>query len=211
MELRQSDPAYELPKCYAGPMWSQKSLQLITTALKHIKGAGWAVGVFTPTSDTRTGIGLAKSHDGLQVESVSCSHPREILENLPANCKLVCIEELHMWIDPDQVGPGEITEVWDSVLDELENLNIRVYISGLDKSYKGEHFESFLAVAKRSLVRMSHSWCSAIIPETGNKCCAKALYSGWVGEQPPNATIIAGGEGKFMAMCRFHFYENLNK
>jgi thymidine kinase len=186
-------------------MWSQKSTQLLTTAMKHRKGAGWAVGMFTPVKDTRSGVGWAKSHDGLAVESVNCAHPNEILDNLPANCKMVCIEELHMWIDPDEVPPGEITRVWDSVLDALENKNIRVYLSGLDKSYKGEHFESYLAVSMRSIVRMSHSWCSV------DNCGAKALYSGWVGDQPPNATIIAGGEGKFMAMCRFHFYNNLNK
>ena len=206
MELEGGNTDYGLAKFFTGCMWSQKSTQLLTVALKHRKGAGWAVGVFTPTKDTRSGLGLAKSHDGLIVESVHCTHPREILENLPENCKIVCIEELHMWIDPDEVAPGVITAAWDSVLDALENLKIRVYLSGLDKSYKGEHFESFLAVSKRSLVRMSHSWCKF------ENCGAKALYTGLISEQPTHgATIIPGGTGTFMTMCRYHFYQNLKK
>lgn len=201
MEITGSDPDYELPVLYAGCMWSQKTTSLEAVANHYKNGAGWVVGVFTPSCDTRSGIGLVKSHDGLVMESTACSHPREILDNLPKNCRIVFIEELHMWLDPN--GPESVTAVWNEVLDKLEEAKIRVYMAGLDKSYKGTFFESHLAVAKRSLVKTFHSWCKV------DGCGAKAVYTGLVNSPLKGEDIIVGAEETYMTMCRPHFLQNL--
>lgn len=205
MDIKGSDPDYELPILCAGCMWSQKTTFMLAMASHYKNGAGWVIGIFTPSRDTRSGIGLAKSHDGLTMDSISCGHPYEILSKLPENCRMVFIEELHMWVDPNKPSLESITTVWNRVLDELEARNIRVCIAGLDKSYKGVFFESHLAVAKRSLVKTFHSWCKV------DGCGAKAVYSGLVNSALKGDDIIVGAEETYMAMCRRHFLHNLKE
>lgn len=203
MERKGCDPEYELPILFTGCMWSQKTTSMMAVANHYKNGAGWVIGVFTPVRDTRSGVGLAKSHDGLSMDSINCAHPYEILSKLPPGCRMVFIEELHMWLDPSEPGPESITAVWNRVLDELEEKNIRVCAAGLDKSYKGTFFEAHLALAKRSLVKTFHSWCKV------DTCGAKAVYSGLVNSALKGDDIIVGAEETFTVMCRKHFLQNL--
>jgi thymidine kinase len=203
MELKQCNPNLPPVTFFAGGMWTMKSSRLIGAMCRHRHGAKEVVVLFSPKQDTRTGEGQAKSHDGLVFESISCGEPDDILKQLPEGCTVVGIEEIHMWMDPEKYTNGEITAVWDRILDTLENENIRVYIAGLDKDFRGHHFESFLVVAKRSLLHMEHSFCGV--------CRGPAFYSALIAKRPDGATIIPGAEGTYMAMCRFHFLENSKK
>lgn len=200
MEVKENRPDAPLATFFAGGMWTSKSSRLLGAMYRHRHGAHQITVLFSPNQDTRTGKGRAKSHDGLTFEAISCSKPDDILDQLPLGCEVVGIEEIHMWMDPNQFTGEEISETWDRILDELEEQKIQVYIAGLDKNFLGEHFESFLVVSKRSLVQMEHSYCGI--------CRKPALYSGLIAKRSGNATIIPGAEGTYMPMCRKHFLQN---
>jgi thymidine kinase len=191
-----------LPVYYTGPMWSSKSSHLVMQMLTFKNGAEVEAVLFTPERDSRSGVGLARSHDGLEMSSIPCSHPNEILEKLPQNCKVVGIEEAHMWVDTSLHSTKEICDIWNMVLDELEQRCKRIFIAGLDKSYHGVFFASHLALAARCIVKGQHSWC-----RTGD-CRNPAMYTILIKKVETTDDIIVGGKDLYQPACRKHFIAN---
>lgn len=193
----------ELPIYYPGPMWSQKSSRLLLKMLTYENGAELETMTFTPERDSRSGTGLARSHDGLEITSISCTHPEQILEKITSTCQVVGIDEAHMWLDPQMYSAEQITEIWNKVFDELENRSVRIYIAGLDKSYRGTFFASHLALSARCIVKGQHSWCRT------EDCRKPAMYTSLIHRPETSGDIIVGGKDLYQPACRKHFYANL--
>jgi len=184
-------------------MWSAKTTTLMMQLLTYKNGAEIETALFTPDRDSRSGVGLARSHDGLELMSISCAHPREILDKISPTCKVVGIEEAHLWMDTQTYTEDQIIETWNAVLDELEETCDYIFIAGLDKSYYGKFFASHLAFSARCLTQSNHSWCRT------EDCRNPAMFTSLIRKLEATGDIIVGGRDLYQPACRKHFYINL--
>lgn len=174
-------------------------MQLLT----YKNGAEMETMLFTPDRDSRSGIGLARSHDGLELPSISCAHPMEILDKISPTCKIVGIEEAHMWLDTQAHTGIEIAQIWNTVLDRLEEVCDLIFIAGLDKSYHGTFFASHLTFSARCVTHSNHSWCRT------EDCRKPAMFTSLIQKPETTSDIIVGGKDLYQPACRKHFYLNL--
>ena len=120
---------------YTGPMFSGKTEALIR-ALKRTRYSELPTQVFVPASDTRNGVGVVRSHAGLDLESLGISawsvDPADavsLAERVRPGTKVVAIDE---------------AQFFDlSLIDNVRALlrrDLRIYVAGLDCDFRGEPF-----------------------------------------------------------------------
>ena len=112
-----------------GPMSCGKTeelLRLINRALI----AGRKVKIFSPKIDTREGLAIIKSRNGVSKEAIKVSNSLEIL-NLVEDAELIAIDEMQFFDD-------EIVTVIKTLLKQGK----QIIGTGLDLNFRGEPFNS---------------------------------------------------------------------
>ena len=172
----------------AGCMFSGKTEELI----RRVRRAGYAgrrVSVFDHALDEeRYRAGFANSHSGWEVKTHSTSNPREIYRiACEENAEVVAIDEAQFF---PELFP---------VCDAQANLGVRVIVAGLNLDFRGEPFETLVAI----LPRADHlTLLNAICTECGEEATrTQRLIDGQ--PAPYNSPRIqAGGAESYQARCR---------
>lgn len=120
---------------YTGPMFSGKTEALIRT-VKRTKYSELPTQVFVPASDTRNGVGVVRSHAGLDLESLGISawavDPADAVSlaaRVRPGTKVVAIDEAQFF-DASLIENVRV----------LLRRDLRVYVAGLDCDYRCEPF-----------------------------------------------------------------------
>ena len=130
---------------FTGPMFAGKTEALIR-AVRRSRDAELSIQVFVPASDTRNGVGVVKSHGGLDLESLGINAwavaPHDsvsMADRVRSGTRVVAIDE---------------AQFFDSgLIDQVRTIlrrDIHVYVAGLDCDYREEPFgpmPSLLAMA----------------------------------------------------------------
>lgn len=112
-----------------GCMFSGKSEELLRR-LRRAAIARQKVQAFKPAVDTRHALDSIVSHDARSIPSTAVGDPREILERLDPDTRVVGIDEA-------QFLNGSLPEVCEA----LAGRGLRVVVAGLDQDYLGQPFE----------------------------------------------------------------------
>ena len=173
-----------------GSMFSGKTEELLRR-LRRSEIAGQSVAVYKPAVDDRYGETTIGSHNGRQWEATVIDNegdgPREIVDTAP-DAEVVAIDEANFF------SPALV-----DVCDTLANRGVRVIVSGLDQTFRGEPFEpvpELMATAEYvDKLRAICSQCGE--PATRNQ----RLIEG----EPAHVddpTILVGAEESYEARCR---------
>lgn len=122
-----------------GSMFSGKSEELIRR-VKRAQIAKRKVIVFKPSLDKRYSATEVVSHSGVMTKAILVTQPREILNYINDDIKIVAIDEV-------QFFPMEIVDVCQ----ELADKGKRVIVAGLDQDFRGQAFgpmPTLLAIAE---------------------------------------------------------------
>lgn len=175
-----------------GPMFSGKTESLIRL-VKRTRDAGLPVQVFVPASDTRNGVGVVRSHAGLDLEAlginawaVDAEHLDTLSERTRPGTRLVAIDEAQFF------PTGLIAQIRKLLLRD-----IHVVVAGLDRDYREEPFgpmPTLLALADH--VSKLTSICVECKQDT-----ARLTY------RRTNATqqVLLGAAEAYAPMCRACF------
>lgn len=174
---------------YTGPMFAGKTEALIR-AVKRARQAELPVQVFVPASDTRNGVGVVKSHGGLDLESmginawaVDPADPVALADRVRVGTKVVAIDEA-------QFFDGSLVDQVKALLKR----DLRIFISGLDCDYKQDPFgpmPQLLALADR--VRKLTAICVICKGENGRLTYRRTDAT----EQ-----VLLGAGDAYAPMCR---------
>lgn len=112
-----------------GPMFSGKSTELIQR-IEKCDIAQEDYKTFKPIIDDRYVKDKIVTHSGIEISAIPLEDSEDILEEVYEELDVVAIDEMQFW------GKGLI-----DVINRLLQKHIRVIVSGLDKSFRGEPFE----------------------------------------------------------------------
>ncbi len=112
-----------------GCMFSGKSEELIRR-VRRAQIARRKVQVFKPAIDDRYGIDQVVSHNGSITHAVAVESPAGILDLLEPDTEIVAIDEV-------QFFDASVIDLCRYLVDDL---NLRVILTGLDMSFRGEPF-----------------------------------------------------------------------
>jgi len=174
---------------YTGPMFSGKTEALIR-AVKRTRYSELPTQVFVPASDTRNGVGVVRSHAGLDLESLGISawavDPSDAVSlaaRVRPGTKVVAVDE---------------AQFFDASLIEnvrtLLRRDLRVYVAGLDCDYLGVPFgpmPQLLAMADEVLK------LAAVCSLCGSDH-ARLTYR----RSKETAQVLLGAEDVYAPMCR---------
>lgn len=172
-----------------GPMFSGKTESLIRL-VKRTRDASLPVQVFVPATDTRNGVGVVRSHGGLDLEALGINawavdpdQLETLSERVRSGMRLVAIDEA-------QFFPLAIV----AQVRKLLQRDIHVVVAGLDRDYREEPFgpmPSLLALAD-SVMKLT-SICVECKQDT-----ARLTY------RRTNATqqVLLGAAEAYAPMCR---------
>ena len=181
---------------YYSAMNAGKSTVLLQSAYNY-KERGMDTLLFTPSMDTRFGLGKISSRIGLNAEAVSFNQTFDLFTstqealNKNSNIKCVLIDEAQ-FLTKTQVS--QLTDI-------VDQLNIPVLAYGLRSDFQAEPFEGsqYLLVWADNLIEI----------KTVCQCGRKAIMNARLdangkiikeGEQ-----IQIGGNERYISMCRKHF------
>jgi thymidine kinase len=174
---------------YTGPMFSGKTEALIR-AVKRTRYAEQPTQVFVPASDTRNGIGVVRSHGGLDLESIGVSawavDPTDsvsLADRVRPGTKVVAIDEA-------QFFPASLIENVRTLL----RRNLRLHVAGLDCDYRGEPFgpvPQLLAMADE--IQKLTAVCAVCATDT-----ARLTYR----RSKETAQVLLGADDLYCPMCR---------
>lgn len=174
---------------YTGPMFSGKTESLIR-AVKRAHYAALPTQVFVPASDTRNGIGVVRSHGGLDLESlgigawaVDSSDPVSLLDRVRAATRVVAIDEAQFF-DAQVVGHVQA----------LLRQNRQIYVSGLDRDYRGQPIgpmPQLLAIAD-SVIKLT-AVCAGCCSDTATVTHRRT---------PQTEQVVLGAAEMYAPMCR---------
>ncbi|OGQ04121.1 MAG: thymidine kinase [Deltaproteobacteria bacterium RIFCSPLOWO2_12_FULL_44_12] len=111
-----------------GPMFSGKTEELIRR-LRLAKIAKQKVQIFKPAVDNRYETECITSHTEQKFACTPIREPKEILEQLIDNTRVIGIDEVQFFSE-------ELVEVCE----KLANRGLRVIVAGLDQDYLGQPF-----------------------------------------------------------------------
>lgn len=185
-----------------GPMFSEKTTELLRMVNKA-EFAKRAVIVFKPSVDDRWGLGdKVRTHGGkYEHEAIGITDPKQILECVSENTKLVAIDEI-------QFMDSSIIDV----IDELLERNIEVAFAGLPTDFRNEPFGPVPnLLAKSDTIQRLSSICS-VIEENGENCREAAsrtqrFINTDKGQRPASYNdpiVIIGAEESYQARCPSH-------
>jgi thymidine kinase len=184
-----SDWDYSAPRAgwievVCGCMFSGKTEELI----RQIRRAAYArqsFKVFKPQIDNRYSEEEVSSHRQDKLPAIVINNPREILENIESQTKVVGIDEGQFFSD-------ELIEV----ATELAHKGVRVIIAGLDTDWKGRPFgpmPQLMSIAE--IVKKQSAICM--------ECGRPATRTQRIGSS--EADILVGSTDSYEARCRAHF------
>lgn len=170
-----------------GGMFAGKTEELLRR-VRRAEIARQPVQVFKPAIDNRYGVDVVASHNGMRREAVIIREPREILELLQPETRVVAIDEAQFF-DPTIAD----------VCNELADRGLRVIIAGLDLDFRGEPFGPMpLLMAQAEQVDKLHAICQVC---GAPACRTQRLING----QPANyddPIILVGASEVYEARCR---------
>ena len=170
-----------------GGMFAGKSEELLRR-IRRAEIAHQPVQVFKPAIDDRYGVDVIASHNGVRREAFIVREPREILELLRPETRVVAIDEAQFF-----------DSAIAAVCSELANRGLRVIVAGLDLDFRGEPFgpiPHLLAQAER--VDKLNAICQAC---GAPACRTQRLING----QPANyddPVVLIGANEVYEARCR---------
>lgn len=172
-----------------GPMFSGKTEALIAL-IKRAHDAALAIQVFVPASDTRNGVGVVKSHGGLDLAALGISawavtpdDHWEFGQRIRPRTEVVAIDEA-------QFFPSSLVDDVHALLQR----NLTVYIAGLDQDYLGRPFgpmPGLLALADH--VRKLTAICARCRQDG-----ATLTYR----NNPSTDLVLLGASDAYSPMCR---------
>lgn len=174
---------------FTGPMFAGKTEALIH-AVKRARKAELPVQVFAPASDTRNGVGVIKSHGGIDIESldvtvwaVGSAATVGLCDRVRDSTRVVAIDEAQFF-DPSIVGQVKL----------LQQRDLLIYVAGLDCDYKQDPFgpmPQLLALADD--VRKLNAICSGCKGLDG-----RLTYRSVVSTEQ----VLLGAAEAYAPMCR---------
>ena len=167
-----------------GAMFSGKSTLLISQGEKHVR-AGQRVLYIKPSMDNRYSENEIVTHTGIRVKALNVETHEQLIKKI--NIKEVDV----VLIDEVQFFTGRIV---DSVWALLEK-GIRVYCSGLDMNYLGEHFETtsrLMAISDK--VNKLKAVCEG--------CGSDAVLTGKRNAGASSEVVQLGAEETYKPLCR---------
>lgn len=178
-----------------GPMFSGKSEELLRR-IGLLKFSEVKYLLFSPATDTRSGLMRAKSRDGRVVESISVNNSREIIDKINADTNDVQV----IAIDEAQFFDEELPEVCNY----LANNEYIVIVAGLDMDSWGRPFPPMmkLLVYAEKVTKLK-AICT--------NCGATASYTSHINPRPMEERIFVGDKNEYTALCRHcHSQSKLN-
>ena len=121
-----------------GSMFSGKTEELIRR-LRRARIARQQAQVFKPAIYTRYADGEVTSHDGVQVDALPVTHPRQVYEVMAPETTVVAIDEAQFFDD-------EVVALCEGLADR----GLRVIVAGLDLDFRGEPFGPMPALMARA-------------------------------------------------------------
>lgn len=171
-----------------GPMYSGKTSELLSfVEIFHLGKKNYKA--FKPFIDKRYENDFIVSHNKTKVKAFSIKNSEEILNHIEGNEEAVFIDEIQF-----------IDENLKNVIQKLINKGIHVYCSGLDLSFKNNHFyTTTLIMAYADEIIKKKSVCHSCGEYKGTITYKK--YSD--NEQE----IDVGGFEKYISVCRDCYLE----
>lgn len=174
-----------------GPMYSGKTSELISYVEIYSLGRK-KFKAFKPLIDDRYDKSFIVSHTNTKVEAVNIKSPEEITDYIDGDEKAVFIDEIQFF-----------DESLKNIVNKLLKMDINVYCSGLDLSFKNNTFKTtteIMGYADRVIKK------KAVCHECGE-------YNATISYKKPdeeNSEIDVGGFEKYIAVCR-DCYEELKQ
>jgi len=173
-----------------GPMFSGKTSRLIEL-LERERFAGRKVVLFKPEIDKRYGEATVKTHKGIELDATvvrTNAAGVKALEKAASDYNVIGVDEAQFWDENSGL---------EEVLDKIASSKRIVYVSTLNKDYKGRPFgisESLLAYADEI-----HSLTAVC-----TKCGEEAVFSQRMidGVEESGPRIVIGGKEAYQPRCR---------
>lgn len=169
-----------------GSMFSGKTEELLRR-VRRAQIARQKVQVFKPKIDDRYSVDHVQSHDANRIPSTSIENPREILDSIEDNTRVVGIDEAQFF-----------DESLVDVVQKLAYRGIHVIVAGLDMDFRGIPFgpmPKLLAVAEE-ITKLS-----AVCVICGSSATRTQRLGGSLG--PDTSRIAVGAKDMYEARCRF--------
>lgn len=173
-----------------GCMFSGKSEELIRR-VRRAQIARRKIQVFKPALDDRYGIDQVVSHNGSITRAIAADKPAAILDLLEPDTEIVAIDEAQFFDD-------SIIDLCRHLVDDLA---IRVILTGLDMDFRGEPFGSMpILLAEAESVQKLTAICMV--------CGEEATRSQrLINDQPAHyedPIILIGAQEAYEPRCRAH-------
>ena len=170
-----------------GGMFAGKSEELLRR-VRRAEIARLPVQVFKPAIDDRFGADVIASHNGMRREALIVREPREILELVLPETRVVAIDEAQFF-EP----------VLAEVCNELADRGVRVIVAGLDLDFRGEPFGAVpRLLAQAEFVDKLHAICQ--------ECGAPASRTQRLIDGRPahydDPVVLIGASEVYEARCR---------
>lgn len=174
---------------YAGPMFSEKSAELIT-AFGRAQIAHRSVLAFKPRMDSRFGQDVIKSRKIGEIPAINILSIDEIL-NYDVDVYI---------IDEFQFLTGDVM-----ILDDMANRGKKFFIAGLDKTAEGKPFglmPELLAIADEV------KKLTAVCVDCDKSDDDEAVNSFYLGKKDEDIVI---GNSEYIPLCRKHWLARMNE
>lgn len=176
-----------------GPMFSGKTEALIHQVKRAYHG-GLAVQVFVPASDTRNGVGVIKSHGGLDLDvlgigawSVDETELQGLAQRVRPNTEVVAIDEAQFF-----------SEELVRQVKTMTARPLRIYVAGLDLDYLQRPFgpmPHLLSLADR--VKKLTAVCAGCREDSGRYSWRKTSDS---------ERVVLGAADKYEPLCALCYH-----
>ena len=173
-----------------GPMFSGKTSRLIEL-LERERLSGRKVILFKPEIDTRSSESKVKTHKGVELDATVVRTGKagvKALFDVGSDYNVIGIDEAQFWDDDSKL---------EETLNKLASMKKIVYVSTLNKDYKGVPFsisENLLALA--DYIYSLTAVCT--------KCGEEAVFSQRIidGIAKSGPRIVIGGKEAYQPRCR---------
>lgn len=174
-----------------GPMFSGKTTELLRIMDREVIAKRYSL-LFKPEIDNRYSEKSVVNHNGIKKEALIVKNSKEILDI----CSNLNIEKkiINVFIDEVQFFDSEIIEI----INNLKKMNINIYVSGLNQTFKGEPFP-FKDNKNHIGYLLAISDYIVSIDAVCNVCGNKATKTYRTGKDIE--TVVVGGIEKYQARC----------
>lgn len=185
-----------------GPMFSGKTTELIRR-INRARSIGSKVFVVHNQKDTRYGENYICTH----LQNKIPSHPCKDLDELTSNKEylesdILVVEEAQFF-----------DQLYDFVVDQVDNKGKHIILSGLDGDYKRQPFRCNGNMDLLRLIPMADkilkltAYCAKCSDETPAIFTHLVKENNNLEEIEANNGVILGGLDKFEALCRKHYLQ----